>query len=146
MQKLIENSQRTLVTRQIANRDYAGASYSQARPQLIPLPANAHLQLAHAAEAIATSALPQMATSRPTTSATALEGSIPEGASGASATGQETFKLLPDIGKERCVGAVSLPTPFIPVSPRIAADQVYNFDHGALSAGLVEETSYMVWF
>ncbi len=136
MQKLMENSQRTL-----SQRDYTEASYSQTRPQLIPSLANAHPQLAHAAEAIA---LPQPATSHLTTSATTLDGRAPVGASGASPDGREAW--LPDIGKERCVSAVALPTPFIPASPRIAPDLVFNFDHGALNAGLVEETSYMVWF
>lgn len=35
--------------------------------------------------------------------------------------------------------------PFVPSSPRIAEDEKFNFDHGALTADL-EETSYMAWF
>lgn len=38
------------------------------------------------------------------------------------------------------------PTPFIPSSPRVAQNQIFNFDHGALDAGIVELTSYMAWF
>lgn len=34
---------------------------------------------------------------------------------------------------------------FVPSSPRIAEDEKFNFDHGALTADL-EETSYMAWF
>lgn len=34
---------------------------------------------------------------------------------------------------------------FVPSSPRIAEDEKFNFDHGALTAEL-EETSYMAWF
>lgn len=34
---------------------------------------------------------------------------------------------------------------FVPSSPRIAEDEKFNFDHGALMAEL-EETSYMAWF
>ncbi|KAF9453101.1 hypothetical protein P691DRAFT_659182, partial [Macrolepiota fuliginosa MF-IS2] len=34
---------------------------------------------------------------------------------------------------------------FVPSSPRIAEDQKFNFDYGALTAEL-EETSYMAWF
>ena len=140
MQKLIESSRRTLVAWHVAN-NYTEAPYSQAWPQLMPSLANAHPQLAHAAEAISTSALPQSAMNRPTTSPVALEGSAPEGASGASAYGQQAW--LPNID---FVVVVAPPTPFIPGPPRIAADQVFNFDHGALNAGLTDETGYMVWF
>lgn len=34
---------------------------------------------------------------------------------------------------------------FVPSSPRIAEDEKFNFDHGALMSEL-EETSYMAWF
>jgi len=34
---------------------------------------------------------------------------------------------------------------FVPSSPRIAKDEKFNFDHGALMSEL-EETSYMAWF
>lgn len=34
---------------------------------------------------------------------------------------------------------------FVPSSPRIAEDEKFNFDYGALTAEL-EETSYMAWF
>ncbi|KXN83107.1 hypothetical protein AN958_01778 [Leucoagaricus sp. SymC.cos] len=34
---------------------------------------------------------------------------------------------------------------FVPSSPRIAEDEKFNFDHGALTSEL-EETSYMAWF
>lgn len=153
MQKLMEKSQRTLVGRHIANGDHAEVSYSQLQPQLTPSLVNVHPQLVQTAEAIAASAPPQPATGRPMSTAPAISDSAPEGASGVSADGQEAW--LPDLyhfgtlglsSEARCEGAVALPTPFIPAPPRVAADQVFNFDHGALSVGLVEETSYMAWF
>jgi hypothetical protein len=47
---------------------------------------------------------------------------------------------------ERYTFASAQPTPFIPSSPRVAEDKNFNFDHGALTTELVEETSYMAWF
>ncbi|KAJ7625379.1 hypothetical protein DFH06DRAFT_1229364 [Mycena polygramma] len=41
--------------------------------------------------------------------------------------------------------ASAQPTPFMPSEPRIAANDAFNFDHGALTAELAE-TSYMAWF
>lgn len=35
---------------------------------------------------------------------------------------------------------------FIPSSPQVAQNQIFNFDHGALDTGILELTSYMVWF
>ena len=75
------------------------------------------------------------------------------GAAGTSAGAKEAwladiyhFGSLGPSGEERSLGAATLPTPFIPATPRVAEDQIFNFDHGALSAGLLEETSYMAWF
>ena len=48
--------------------------------------------------------------------------------------------------EERYTFASAQPTPFIPSSPRVAEDKNFNFDHGALTTELVEETSYMAWF
>ena len=56
------------------------------------------------------------------------------------------FGSLGSTGEECYAGAEALPTPFIPAPQRVAEDQIFNFDHGALNAGLVEETSYMTWF
>ncbi|KAJ7781753.1 hypothetical protein DFH07DRAFT_791344 [Mycena maculata] len=47
-------------------------------------------------------------------------------------------------GREEAFAAAQ-PTPFIPSEPRIAANDAFNFDHGALTAELAE-TSYMAWF
>ncbi|PFH53342.1 hypothetical protein AMATHDRAFT_45610 [Amanita thiersii Skay4041] len=47
--------------------------------------------------------------------------------------------------EDRYSFASAQPTPFIPSSPRIAENQRFNFDHGALTSDL-EETSYMAWF
>lgn len=38
------------------------------------------------------------------------------------------------------------PTPFVASLPRVAESKAFNFDHGDLTVGLVEETSYMAWF
>ena len=48
--------------------------------------------------------------------------------------------------EERYTFASAQPTPFIPSSPRVAEDKNFNFDHGALTTELVEETRYMAWF
>lgn len=48
--------------------------------------------------------------------------------------------------EERYSFASTQPTPFIPSSPRVAENEKFNFDYGALSAGLMGETSYMAWF
>lgn len=153
IQKLTEKSQRTLAGQHIASDEHSHRPYAQPQPQFPPALANVHPQLAQAAEAIAASPQPAAATDRPMPTAPALAVRKPEGAAGASANAQEAW--LPDIyhfgslcltGEERHAGAAALPTPFIPAPPRVAADQMFNFDHGALSAGLVEETSYMAWF
>ncbi|KAF8630842.1 hypothetical protein AX17_005201 [Amanita inopinata Kibby_2008] len=47
--------------------------------------------------------------------------------------------------EERYTFASAQPTPFIPSSPRVAENETFNFDHGALTVDL-EETSYMAWF
>ena len=135
----------------ISSGEHANAPHTQPQPQLPPALANAHPQLAQAAEdAIAASAQPQPAAGRPTA---ALPDRTLAGAAGASAGAQEAwladiyhFGSLGPSGEERSLGAAALPTPFIPAPPRIAEDQMFNFDYGALSAGLVEETSYMAWF
>ena len=103
----------------LVGRHIASAEQAHAQPQeqLPPALANAHPQLAHAAaEAIIASARP-----------------IP-------------LWDLGSAGEERFAGAADIPTPFIPVPPRVTENQIFNFDHGALSAGLVDETSYMTWF
>ncbi|KAF7314467.1 4Fe-4S ferredoxin-type domain-containing protein [Mycena kentingensis (nom. inval.)] len=41
--------------------------------------------------------------------------------------------------------AKAQPTPFMPSEPRIAANDTFEFEHGALTAELAE-TSYMAWF
>ncbi|KAJ6508508.1 hypothetical protein C8R45DRAFT_967653 [Mycena sanguinolenta] len=41
--------------------------------------------------------------------------------------------------------ASAQPTPFVPGEPRIAANDTFSFEHGALTAELAE-TSYMAWF
>ncbi|KJA21980.1 hypothetical protein HYPSUDRAFT_202474 [Hypholoma sublateritium FD-334 SS-4] len=150
IQKLMEKSQGTLAGRRFAS-DHGGP---QPQPQPMPSLANAHPQLVQAAEAIAESALPSPPAPGPAVAtAPVLADGAPEGALGASAYEQEAW--LPDVyhfgnlgisGEEQCVGAVELPTPFIPAAQHVAADQVFNFDHDALSAGLLDKISYMAWF
>ncbi|KAF7299600.1 4Fe-4S ferredoxin-type domain-containing protein [Mycena chlorophos] len=41
--------------------------------------------------------------------------------------------------------ATAQPTPFVPSEPRVAANDSFDFEHGALTAELAE-TSYMAWF
>ena len=150
MQKLTEKS-KTLVKHHISSSEHAHTPYTQPLPQLPLALANTHPQLAQAAEdAIAASAQPQPPASRRTA---ALPDRALAGAAGASAGAQEAwladiyhFGSLGPTGEERSLGAAALPTPFIPARPRVAEDQMFNFDYGALSAGLVEETSYMAWF
>jgi hypothetical protein len=61
---------------------------------------------------------------------------------------------LPDIYRFNTVGvgveerytvALAQPTPFMPSEPRVAENETFNFDYGALTSGLTE-TSYMAWF
>ncbi|KAJ7700280.1 hypothetical protein B0H14DRAFT_3034208 [Mycena olivaceomarginata] len=59
-------------------------------------------------------------------------GSTSDTASAGSSHGDEGF-------------ASAQPTPFMPGEPRIAANDNFNFEHGALTAELAE-TSYMAWF
>ncbi|KAJ7288137.1 hypothetical protein C8J57DRAFT_1445609 [Mycena rebaudengoi] len=49
------------------------------------------------------------------------------------------------IGGTTAEFALAQPTPFMPSEPRIAPNDAFNFDHGALTAELAE-TSYMAWF
>lgn len=91
-------------------------------------------------------------------------GSLAEGSSPYSGQGPSTSSLrslppaeswLPDIYKFSSAGLgledrynffAHLGRPFVPSSPRIAETKDFNFDHGDITVGLVEETSYMAWF
>lgn len=132
----------------ISSAEHVHAPYTQPQPQLPLALANAHPKLAQAAEdAIAASAQPQPPAGRPAADL-ALAG-VADTSAGAEEPWLADiyhFGSLGPSGEERSLGAAALPTPFIPAPPRIAEDQMFNFDYGALSAGLVEETSYMAWF
>ena len=91
-------------------------------------------------------------------------GSLPEGSTSYAVQGPSTSSLrslppaeswLPDIYKFSSAGVgvedrygffSQLGRPFMPSSPRIAETKDFNFDHGDITVGLVEETSYMAWF
>ena len=134
----------------ISSAEHVHAPYTQPQPQpQLPLAlANAHPKLAQAAEdAIAASAQPQPPAGRPAADlALAGVADTSAGAEEAWLADIYHFGSLGPSGEECSLGAAALPTPFIPAPPRIAEDQMFNFDYGALSAGLVEETSYMAWF
>ncbi|KAJ7643980.1 hypothetical protein FB45DRAFT_285047 [Roridomyces roridus] len=57
----------------------------------------------------------------------------------------ERYRVGGGRNEEGLTFASAQPTPFIPSEPRIAANDSFNFDHGALTAELAE-TSYMAWF
>jgi hypothetical protein len=155
MQKLAEKSQRALANRHNAdsgsNVQTGYAMFPQPQPTLPPSFSGAHPLIAQAAERMeARSQIrrepPVSAGSTSTAAATGRPG-------GAVDHAQESW--LPDIYhfsslglslEERYAVASAQPTPFIASSPRVAENQTFNFDHGALSVGLVEETSYMAWF
>jgi hypothetical protein len=166
MQKLAEKSQRVLLkwhgSEKASQMSYAG--YPQPRPSLPASFSNVHEFIAQSAERIA---VQSSAPPAPGNNATSPRGSLahqPTGLASTSgdiasssdldpATVQETW--LPDIYhfstlglgvEERYTFASAKPTPFIPSSPRVAENENFNFDHGAMSMELVEETSYMAWF
>ncbi|KAF8182616.1 hypothetical protein BJ912DRAFT_928505 [Pholiota molesta] len=155
MQKLAEKSQRALANRHTAdgsgNTQTGYAMFPQPQPTLPPSFSGAHPLIAQAAERMEARSQgrrdpPPSAGSTSTAAATGRPG-------GAVDHAQESW--LPDIYhfsslglslEERYAVASAQPTPFIASSPRVAENQTFNFDHGALSVGLVEETSYMAWF
>jgi len=166
MQKLAEKSQRVLLkwhgSEKASQMSYAG--YPQPRPSLPASFSNVHEFIAQSAERIV---VRSSAPPAPGSDSTSPRGSLahqPAGLASTSgdiassldldpATVQETW--LPDIYhfstlglgvEERYTFASAKPTPFIPSSPRVAENENFNFDHGAMSMELVEETSYMAWF
>ena len=156
MQKLTEKSQKVVLKWhgfEKASQPMLYAGYPQPKPSLPASFSNAHEFIAQSAERIAVRAstgqamdldfvsLPRGGSSLSTSSASNLDPAT------------ETF--LPDIYhfstlglgvEERYTCASAKATPFIPSSPRVAENENFNFDHGAMSMELVEETSYMAWF
>lgn len=167
MQKLAEKSQRVLLkwhgSEKAFQMSYAG--YPQPRPSL-PAPfSNAHEFIAQSAERIAVRSSappapcnesltsPRGSSSHQPTGLALTSGDVAKSSDLDTTTVQETW--LPDIYhfstlglgvEERYTFASAKPTPFIPSSPRVAENESFNFDHGAMSMELVEETSYMAWF
>lgn len=79
----------------------------------------------------------------------------PESVFTPSTSNKETETWLPDIYHFSSVGinmeerynfASPKPMPFIPLSPRVGEHDQFNLEHGAMTAGLVDEASYMAWF
>lgn len=167
MQKLAEKSQRVLLKRHVSEKasqmSYAG--YPQPRPSLPAAFSNVHEFIAQSAERIVVrssappapgndfSTSPRGSLAHQPTGLASTSGDIAKSSDLNPATVQETW--LPDIYhfstlglgvEERYTFASAKPTPFIPSSPRVAENENFNFDHGAMSMELVEETSYMAWF
>lgn len=142
MNKLAERARRTLMqchsTTDNGNGHLNYAIYPQPpQPSLPVLFAKAHSCLAEAAERVRLGTI------------------LPQDFAIGGAPQKTPTTWLPDVYRFTSVGlgtddryAVALPqpTPFVPSAPRVAESVEYNFDHGALTAGLVEETSYMAWF
>jgi hypothetical protein len=156
MQKLLEKSRRVLHA-ETAHNAYAG--FPSPVPQPV-LPASFN----HVHELIS-----QYAARIDSSSRSLMEGMsfmtssdlVPAAYMTSNETGavqqqqQQQNTWLPDLYRFSSVGlsveerytfASAQPTPFIPSSPRVSEDKNFNFDHGALTTELVEETSYMAWF
>lgn len=151
MQKLADKSRRTLLQplgNQSLTKKNSNMRYSQPQARIPPSFTNAHPGLSEYAEKLIECAK---------TSAS-LYPSAPQQDSweqqpALNITPGESW--MPDIYDYSSLGfglddryaiATSQPTPFTPSSPRIAENKDYNFDHGALTPSLVDETSYMAWF
>ncbi|KAH9480181.1 hypothetical protein JR316_0006779 [Psilocybe cubensis] len=144
VQKLLDKSQRVLLQRRAMDPSQThDMIYPQPQPQLPPSFMNVHFILSQLAERIeARDPCKRLASS---SSADLQHSSLN--------TEQESWPSdiyqFSSVGlnvEERYSIASTQPTPFIPSSPRVAQNEKFNFDHGALRAGLVEETSYMAWF
>ncbi|TFK39044.1 hypothetical protein BDQ12DRAFT_682922 [Crucibulum laeve] len=146
MSKLLEKSRRVLA-------EQAGHDTPPSHPTLSSVPscfAHVHLDIYQCAERMR-SASPSPATAQEYTMASSNFHPTKEPPPGDT----QSDSWLPDVYgfasvglgiDERYTFALSQPTPFVPSSSRVAENANYNFDHGALTAGLVEETSYMAWF
>lgn len=141
MQSLMEKSQRVLLQR----RGFETAlELPRPRPELPASFNGVHTELSHLAEkieALSMGSLPnRIGTTQdlPLSPLKTLQESWPSDIYHFSSLGLSV--------EERYTFAAPQPTPFIPSSPRVAENEKFNFDHGALSSGLVEETSYMAWF
>ncbi|KAF8904122.1 hypothetical protein CPB84DRAFT_1960943 [Gymnopilus junonius] len=141
MQKLMEKSQRVLLQHGSNTPPAAYAEYPQPQPNLPSSFNNVHNVISQAAERIKGHA---------TAKSGAPEGSASQSPQSLlappSAGVQETW--LPDIYHFSSLGlnVEERYTFFVSSSPRVAENEKFNFDHGALSSSLVEETSYMAWF
>ncbi|KAF9473434.1 hypothetical protein BDN70DRAFT_867382 [Pholiota conissans] len=153
IQKLIDKSQKALENhRNLDDHDMQPglALYPQPLPKLSPSFNDAHPVITQAAERMEARSSP--ATLRHRSSAAPHATALLDNTDPGEQMDSEP-QWLPSIYHFSSLGLsleCAIPstrsTPFIPSSPRVAENQAFNFDHGALNVGLVEETSYMAWF
>ncbi|KAF8158547.1 hypothetical protein B0H34DRAFT_709315 [Crassisporium funariophilum] len=149
MQKLVERSRQVLSQSHGTDSSHMShAGNSQLQPTLPSSFDNVHTRISQYAERIEARSVSQaMDLTKPARCLLNMNTDL------ASPPLQDSW--LPDIYRFSSVGlgveerytfASAQPTPFIPSSPRVAENVKFNFDHGALTIDLVEETSYMAWF
>ncbi|TFK23393.1 hypothetical protein FA15DRAFT_670507 [Coprinopsis marcescibilis] len=164
MQKLAEKSRKTLTQSQ-PSKYPDGASYAR-HSEVRHMPAcfkHAHPYLSQQAERILASNSNSMSSLNlildrgpsaefPNPSSSSASA-VPAG----QGVGVQKDSWIPDIYRFASLGlslddryapgyAASQPTPFVPSFPRVSETKDFNFDHGDITVGLVEETSYMAWF
>lgn len=142
MQKLMDKSQRVLLQQHGSSTSPAAyAEYPQPQPNLPSSFNGVHNVISQAAERVK-----DRVGVKGVGADNSLSRSPQSSLATSSALVQETW--LPDIYHFSSLGlnVEERYTFFVPSSPRVAEDEKFNFDHGALSSRLVEETSYMAWF
>lgn len=151
MQKLADKSRRALLQPlgpQSLTKKNSNMRYSQPQALIPPSFTNAHPSLSESAEKLTECAKTSASLYLSAPQQDSWEQQPPSNI----APGES---WMPDIYDYSSLGfglddryaiATSQPTPFTPSSPRIAENKDYNFDHGALTPSLVDETSYMAWF
>ena len=138
----MEKSQRALLQQHGSNTFPAAyAEFPQPEPNLPSSFSNVHNVISQAAERIK-----DRAVTKGVHTESSSHGPPPSLLTQTPAAAQKTW--LPDIYHFSSLGlnVEERYTFFVPSSPRVAENEKFNFDHGALSSGLVEETSYMAWF
>lgn len=146
MDKLAEKSRRVYLqwrnTSPQGGNDQTSQTSSGARSLLPPSFVNAHPSLSRYAEHVKfTSPSPSLA------ELTSPAGEYDKLESPAPAWLPDPYKFNSSgVGiEERYSFATAPPTPFMPSEPRVAQNESFNFEYGALTAEL-EDTSYMAWF
>jgi hypothetical protein len=150
MQKLAEKSRRALhVETQTAHAVYTGIS-SQVQRVLPASFKHVHKLISQYAERVESRSVMEgmgfTTSSDPPPFTTSSDASSPRSVQNSWLPDIYRFSSVGLSVEERYTFASVKPTPFIPSSPRVTEDKDFNFDHGALTTDLVEETSYMAWF